>query len=237
MLVDGAGADGAAAGHRDAGAAVAGQQRPEHQHRGAHRLHQLVGGLGGDCRRPTVDRDQVLRVLPSSRARLAAHGAQHLEHGVARPPGRARCGRCVAPSAEQRGGEDGQRRVLRARGVGLALQGAVAGDDDRVHVSSGAPRSAGPVGARGRRRGDRAAPGPSRRARRGNPPASAAPSPRRPCVLANLQCKQAARLQPLRRRVGDAAEHGEAVCAAVEGERAAPSAPRAAASPARRVFT
>ena len=36
VLVDGAGADGAAAGQRDAGLAAAGQQRPEHQHRGAH---------------------------------------------------------------------------------------------------------------------------------------------------------------------------------------------------------
>ncbi len=45
MQIDRAGADGAAAGEGDPGAAEAGQQRPEDQHRGAHGLDQVVGRL------------------------------------------------------------------------------------------------------------------------------------------------------------------------------------------------
>ena len=61
VLVDGPGADGAAAGQGHPGLAEAGQQRPQHQHRGPHGLDQLVGGLVarqirvstiGDLRRP-----------------------------------------------------------------------------------------------------------------------------------------------------------------------------------------
>ena len=54
MDVDGAVAEVVAAGQRHAGPARAGQQGPEHHHRGAHLLHQLVGRLG-DERRGRVD--------------------------------------------------------------------------------------------------------------------------------------------------------------------------------------
>jgi hypothetical protein len=45
VLVDRPGADGAAARQRHPRLAEAGDQRPEHQDRGAHRLHQVVGRL------------------------------------------------------------------------------------------------------------------------------------------------------------------------------------------------
>ena len=45
MQVDGPRADRAAAGQRDAGAALAGDEGAEHEHRGAHRLHEVVGRL------------------------------------------------------------------------------------------------------------------------------------------------------------------------------------------------
>ena len=49
VQVDRAGADGAAAGQRDDGVAVARQHRPEHQDRGAHLAHDLVvGAVVGD---------------------------------------------------------------------------------------------------------------------------------------------------------------------------------------------
>ena len=46
VLVDRARADGAAAGQRHRGLAEARQQRAQHQHRGAHGLHQLVRRFG-----------------------------------------------------------------------------------------------------------------------------------------------------------------------------------------------
>ena len=44
--IDGACADGASAGKRDASASAARDQRPEHQGRGAHGLDQFVGSFG-----------------------------------------------------------------------------------------------------------------------------------------------------------------------------------------------
>ncbi len=44
--IDGAGADGAAAGQRDVGASATGDQRAEHESRGAHGLDQFVGSFG-----------------------------------------------------------------------------------------------------------------------------------------------------------------------------------------------
>ena len=46
MQVDGPAADGAAAGQRNAGMAAAGDQRSEHEGRGAHGLDQFIGGFG-----------------------------------------------------------------------------------------------------------------------------------------------------------------------------------------------
>ena len=60
VQIDGARADGAAAGHRDARDAHAGDQRSEHQRRGAHGLHDFVlrGGVGEHA---TADGGAMLR--------------------------------------------------------------------------------------------------------------------------------------------------------------------------------
>src|SRR6266568_1800621 len=50
VLVDGAVADRAAAGERHPRLAEAGEERPQHHHARAHRLHELVGRLGTDAR-------------------------------------------------------------------------------------------------------------------------------------------------------------------------------------------
>jgi hypothetical protein len=64
VLVDGAHADGAAAGQRDARHPGARQERPQHDHRSAHGGHEIVG-------------------------RLVARHALHLEpRGAAEPHGR-----------------------------------------------------------------------------------------------------------------------------------------------------
>ena len=54
VQVDGARTDGAAAGKRNAGAAATGDQRPEHEGRGAHGLDQFVGGFRSS-ERPGAD--------------------------------------------------------------------------------------------------------------------------------------------------------------------------------------
>ncbi len=67
MLVDRPQADGAAAGQRDPGPAAARKQRAEHQHRGAHGLHEVVGRRGiGDClpRRAASNRRRAPRAHP-----------------------------------------------------------------------------------------------------------------------------------------------------------------------------
>ena len=47
VQIDRPGADGAAAGERDLGLAMAGQQRRQHLEAGAHFAHHVVGGEGG----------------------------------------------------------------------------------------------------------------------------------------------------------------------------------------------
>ena len=80
VLVDRAQADRAAAGQRHARLAAARDQRPQHQDRGAHRLHELVGRERPvDARR--VERD-ACPACRCRRARPSARAAPHRAHVV-----------------------------------------------------------------------------------------------------------------------------------------------------------
>ncbi len=88
VLIDRPGADRAAARERHAGAAVAGDERAEHQHRSAHLADQLVGRvrlLDRPANHPHHRRID-LRVEPEM--------AEQLGGGPDVPSGRARCGTC-----------------------------------------------------------------------------------------------------------------------------------------------
>ncbi len=75
------GANGAAPGQRDARASGARQQRPQHQGRGAHGLHQLVGSLGRGAQAAAVDGGAVMGA-PVSQLDLGAHGHQQLARSL-----------------------------------------------------------------------------------------------------------------------------------------------------------
>jgi hypothetical protein len=126
VLVDGSRADGASAWQRHARLAVAANQRPQHQGRGAHGLDQLVGRLEVVDGRAVDDGGAVALDLGAKLPEQLAHG-DHVTQARDVAVGRLAAGK-------QRRGEDGQRRVLGARHTHLAVQSLAAlDDDDLVH--------------------------------------------------------------------------------------------------------
>ena len=139
VLIDRARADRAAARQRHARAAVARDQRPEHQHRRAHGLDQLVGRLVVVDRRRVDARDAPALVFeagaqareqPPHRAHVAQPGDVAVAGGAAR---------------QQRRRQDGQRGVLGTRDAHLAVQAGAATDDDLLQ---GLPPDAVRLGGR-----------------------------------------------------------------------------------------
>src|SRR6266511_2521068 len=132
VLVDRPRADGAAARERDARPSPAGDERPEHEDGRAHRLHELVGRLrpdrGGDAERHLARRGAALD--------RTAHVTEQLpERPHVREIGDV-ADRVIA-LREQRGGDHGQRGVLRARDVHAPAERHASFDDDLVHFLSG----------------------------------------------------------------------------------------------------
>ncbi|MCY1293436.1 hypothetical protein D9M70_426950 [compost metagenome] len=121
--------DGAATGQRHLGLAEVRDHRTEHQDRGAHGLHQLIGGDQG-LDGAGVDLDAELLVDH----RLDAHATEQLDHGgdVVQVRQVAHSDRLVG---QQGGGEDRQGRVLRAGNADFAVQANAAGNDQFVHRS------------------------------------------------------------------------------------------------------
>ncbi len=119
-------ADGAAAGQRDARLAEAREQRPEHEERGAHRLHEIVrclvavdaGGADASTARPALDRRA--EILEQTQRRPHVDDVGQVAH-LARFVG------------EQRREEDRQRGVLRPRDRHLTLQPPSAPHQDGIH--------------------------------------------------------------------------------------------------------
>jgi hypothetical protein len=108
VLIDGARADGAAAGQGHLGTPAAGEERAEDQHRGAHGFDQLVGGgrLGNLPRpqgEPVFGRtlDFHPHLAKKLRHRRDVHQPRH-------PGERER------PGGQERGAHDRQRGVLRS---------------------------------------------------------------------------------------------------------------------------
>jgi hypothetical protein len=118
MQIDRPVADGAAAGQRHPRLAAARQDRPQHQHRGAHLAHQIVGGGGvGDPRR---------RQMPLARRTLALDAQldavlfQQLAHGgdVGQ---RRQVGQAQRLVGQQRRRHEGKGGILRAADLDSAL--------------------------------------------------------------------------------------------------------------------
>src|SRR5690606_22191062 len=129
VLVDGAGADGAATGQRDASLAVARHERTEGQHARPPRLDELVWGDRLEFRgRRNVDLDRPARA-PFD---VAAHGPQQPGHGADIgqvgdvPEG-------VGALREEARGEAGKGGVLRAGDPDGADEPVASADDDGVH--------------------------------------------------------------------------------------------------------
>src|SRR5690606_16192498 len=130
VLIDRSGADLAAAGERDLGAAVARHERAEHQDARAHLFDHLVGRLGG----------ALTAAHPNPRRRgldLAAHDPEQLRERVdvveiGHVPEMA------LAVAEERGAEDGQRRVLGSADANRAAKRLASDHPNSVH---GAPYS------------------------------------------------------------------------------------------------
>ncbi len=132
-------ADGAAAGQRDLGVAEAGQQRPQHQDRGAHRLDQLIGRIAV-LHLGAIELDRHLL----AHHRLHAHVAEQLQGG-----GDVLQVRQVADGhrlvGQQGGAEDRQGGVLGAADPDLAVDRPAAGDDQLVHGASRLRRRRSPA--------------------------------------------------------------------------------------------
>ena len=128
VLIDRARANGAAAGQRHLGAAKAGQQRPQHQHRGAHGFHQLIRRFGVQRIGGGKAHAAALAVGFGGHAHVveqAAHGghvvqARHV-HQVHRLRG------------EQGGTHLRQGGVFGARDQDFALQALPTTDEEFVH--------------------------------------------------------------------------------------------------------
>ena len=123
MHVDLASADLTAARHGHAGASEAANERAEHRDARTHLRHQLVGGL------VLVDGGGVHRQRMAVALHPRAQTAQHVGHDAdIRDERDVMDGRF--PLAQQRGGDQLERRVLRARHGDVAGQRVVALYDD-----------------------------------------------------------------------------------------------------------
>ena len=130
VQIDGAGADGAAAGERDAGAAAAGDQRSKDQGGGAHGLDQFVGrfGLG------EIGAVNGGAVVGASVAKFdfGAHGGQQVARGL----NVADLGNVFEDDGligEQGGGHAGQRGIFGSADADGAEQRLSAADYELVH--------------------------------------------------------------------------------------------------------
>ena len=128
MHVHGPGADGAAAGQGHAGAAQAGQERPQAQDRGAHGADQVVGGLGLEVAGLEID-------LPFRVFGRAAQKLQQLQGGADVAQVR-HVGQAHLAVDEDGGQQDGQGGVLGAADGHGALEGGAAFYDEFVHYMS-----------------------------------------------------------------------------------------------------
>ena len=130
MHVDGAAADGAASGERDAGATAAGDQRSEHERGRAHGLHQFVRRFGsGEIL--AVDGGAMLGASVAE-FNLGAHGGEQVAGGLDVPHLRD-----VFEDdgfvGEQGGSHAGQRGVFCAADADGAEEGFAAADDEFIH--------------------------------------------------------------------------------------------------------
>ena len=127
VVVDGPGPDGAAAGQRNPGAAQAGEQRPQHQHRGPHGLDQIVGRFrAGDG--VGVHPHRVALPLPAR-----AQAFQNAQHGA----GVAQVGdvvQHVLARREQGRGQKRQGRVLGPADAHLAVERPSAFNHQCIHT-------------------------------------------------------------------------------------------------------
>jgi hypothetical protein len=122
-------ADRAAARRRRDRPADPGQQRPDDQEGGPHRLAERVRHLvGGQV--AGADADPVLGLVEVDLGAELAQDGQHLAHVVD--------DRQVVDDAlfarQERGGQNRQCGVLRARHVYVAMEGDAAGDDETISV-------------------------------------------------------------------------------------------------------
>ena len=147
VQVDRALPDRAAARERDPRPAVPREERAEHQHRGAHRLDEVVGGLVGrealDAhRRPTVAR------IVDLRAELLEHPEHRAD--VAHP---REVRELDGVPGQQARGETGERRVLGAPDLDAPREPQASRDPKLVHGGpSRETKRAARIIALGRRR-------------------------------------------------------------------------------------
>ena len=128
MEIDRAGADGAAAGQRNASLAQPRQQRAEHQEGRAHLAHDVVGRLGiGDGAAEGHDRAGRL-VATRRNAVLGEERGHGLDIGEARHAGEQQ-----PLLGQQTGGHERQGGVFRAADRDFAREGAAADDPDAIH--------------------------------------------------------------------------------------------------------
>ena len=136
VQVDRAVADRAAAGHRDGRLAAARQHRAEHQDRGAHLAHQIIGrDIRGDPRRLHAHHpSEILRARPLNDRRDA-----ELVHQVLEPVNISEA-RQVAQGqrllGEQRAGNERERGILGPRNGDRAGKAVAAANDEFVHPDS-----------------------------------------------------------------------------------------------------
>ncbi len=117
---------------RDAGLAIARQQRPQHQHRGAHLAHQIVGcrrrfGMTGDQgERPLA----LAGLIPADDdAELRQQIAHRGDIGQARQVAQDERG-----IGQQAGGHKRQPSILRAADGNDAIQRPAADDPNSIHA-------------------------------------------------------------------------------------------------------
>ncbi len=136
VQIDGPVADGAAAGQRDGRFPAARQHRAEHEDRGAHLAHQIVGCDGGGQAR-CLERDNAAKFF---RALAANAGADaELRHQVLEPVdiGQPRqVAQCNRFLGQQRARDQRQRAVLRTRNRDGAGKAVAAANDKFVHCPS-----------------------------------------------------------------------------------------------------
>jgi hypothetical protein len=125
-------ADGAAAGQRDLGVAVLGDQRPQHQDRGAHLAHQVIGRggvvdvLARQSDRPLLAAE-LGRYFDAVLRQQIGHGGDvgQVRHAV----------QTHLAIGQQRRCHQRQRGVLGAADADFALQALAAANANAIHDS------------------------------------------------------------------------------------------------------